>query len=340
MDIFDWLGFKKPPSWEKANTLGAFLGVILTLVGFSTVILFCFAFVGAFKATIGFVYGDQTGYYRYISMFLAFTIGAPFLVWRSHIAQEQTKASHKQNEIAINGQIVESISRAVESLGSVRTGVSEDSKQEINLEVRIGAFYALQRISDENENFHIQIMKIICAYIRSNAPRVENNQGKGEPRVRPREDIQIALDVIRDRSTDFAKSEIDKGYRLNLTNANLSRADLTNANLRGADLTNANLSRADLTNANLRGADLTNANLSRADLTKANLRGADLTNANLTNANLSRADLSRADLTNAILRDASLMPYALIGAELGSEVISEERANALHSEWGCIFPDD
>ena len=42
----------------------------------------------------------------------------------------------------------------------------------------------------------------------------------------------------------------------------------------------------DLTNINLTGADLTNTNLSYANLT-----GADLTNANLTNINLERAIL-------------------------------------------------
>ena len=350
MEIFGWLGFKNYPSWEKAKPLGVFLGVLLTLVGGLTIPLFCIAFVGVFKATIGFVSGDQTGDYRYISMFLAFVIGAPFLVWRSHIAQEQTKASHKQNEIAINGQIVESISRAVENLGSVHTGVAEDSKQEVNLEVRVGALYALQRISDENENFHIQIMKIICAYIRSNAPRVYNNQGKGVPGARPREDVQIALDVIRDRSTDFVKSEIDKGYSLDLSQAELNFARLFGANLRQADLCWSNLSRAglfradlseanllgaNLFRANLRGANLLGAKLFHADLSKADLRGADLHG-----AELFRAKLFRANLLGANLFMAKLKPDVLVGAKLGSEVISEERAKALHSEWGCIFPDD
>ena len=47
------------------------------------------------------------------------------------------------------------------------------------------------------------------------------------------------------------------------------------------------LRRADLSGANLRGADLR-----RADLSGANLRGADLSGANLSGANLSDADLS------------------------------------------------
>ena len=71
--------------------------------------------------------------------------------------------------------------------------------------------------------------------------------------------------------------------------ANLSYADLINANLWGA-----NLSYADLRGANLKGANLINANLEDADLRGANLKGADLTGANLTGANLSGADLKDA----------------------------------------------
>ena len=73
------------------------------------------------------------------------------------------------------------------------------------------------------------------------------------------------------------------------------------ANLRDADLRGANLS-----NADLRGANLSNADLSDADLRCANLCDADLFRANLRCANLSNADLSDADLRCANLCDADL----------------------------------
>ncbi len=47
------------------------------------------------------------------------------------------------------------------------------------------------------------------------------------------------------------------------------RADLTGADLTGANLIEADLTGADLTRANLTGADLTGANLIRANLTWA-----------------------------------------------------------------------
>ena len=61
--------------------------------------------------------------------------------------------------------------------------------------------------------------------------------------------------------------------------ADLSKANLSGANLRGADLRWANLSKADLRWANLSVADLSKANLSKADLSEANLSKANLSEA-------------------------------------------------------------
>ncbi|MEM0593961.1 pentapeptide repeat-containing protein [Salmonella enterica] len=63
--------------------------------------------------------------------------------------------------------------------------------------------------------------------------------------------------------------------------ANLFDADLRGADLRGANLRGANLRGADLRGANLCGADLRDANLCGANLCDANLCGADLRDANL-----------------------------------------------------------
>jgi hypothetical protein len=71
---------------------------------------------------------------------------------------------------------------------------------------------------------------------------------------------------------------------------------LTGADLSGANLTGADLIGADLYNTNLTGADLIGADLYNTDLTGADLTGADLTDANLSNANLARANLSNTTL--------------------------------------------
>ncbi len=87
--------------------------------------------------------------------------------------------------------------------------------------------------------------------------------------------------------------------------ADLSGADLSEANLFRADLSRADLAEADLSGANLSEANLFRADLSGADLSEANLTEADLSEADLSEANLSRADLSGADLT----RVKGINPY-------------------------------
>jgi hypothetical protein len=112
---------------------------------------------------------------------------------------------------------------------------------------------------------------------------------------------------------DLSGADLRRAYLLgaDLRDANLGDADLSGANLSwadlsGADLRGANLSRADLSGADLRGANLNWANLSGANLSRANLRGANLSNANLRGANLSGANLSDADLSGADLSGADL----------------------------------
>jgi hypothetical protein len=83
--------------------------------------------------------------------------------------------------------------------------------------------------------------------------------------------------------------------RANLAGAVLYTADLTGAYLIGANLTGTGLS-GNLTGAFLADADLRGAYLIRADLKDADLRGADLRGAYLIDPDLKDADLRGADL--------------------------------------------
>jgi uncharacterized protein YjbI with pentapeptide repeats len=117
-------------------------------------------------------------------------------------------------------------------------------------------------------------------------------------------------------------SNHDKGKSANLSNANLRHADLSNANLIYANLSNADLRYANLSDANISGANLSDAdlryanlryvNISGANLSDANISDAILRHANLSNANLSGANLSNADLRYVNLSDANLSDANLI----------------------------
>jgi uncharacterized protein YjbI with pentapeptide repeats/predicted nucleic acid-binding Zn ribbon protein len=119
---------------------------------------------------------------------------------------------------------------------------------------------------------------------------------------------------------DLSEADLSEA---NLFGADLSEANLSEANLYKADLFEANLSEADLSKANLSETDLSEADLSRANLSGANLRRTGLLGADLSGANLSEADLIEADLIEADLSQASLRRTGLLGADLSRANLSE-----------------
>ena len=143
-----------------------------------------------------------------------------------------------------------------------------------------------------------------------------------------RADLREAVLTEVDLSgANLSRADLRKAF---LLNANLRQADLSGANLSGAfmresDLTKANLNHADLQEANLgwaylREADLSGANLERAYLGWASLYGADLSEARLRRTYLREVDLGRADLSRAILDSTDLYRADLHGANLAGVV--------------------
>lgn len=184
-----------------------------------------------------------------------------------------------------------------------------------NIDVRLGGIYALDRIAVDSERDSETITEVLCAFIREHSQHTESEPPTG-PEA-PGTDVQAALTVLgRRQIRGWARILPADLTGANLAGANLNRAKFSGANLAGANLNRAKLSGANLTNANLFGADFTNANLFGADLNSAQLVGADLTDAYLVGADLSRAQLVGADLTNADLTNANLANACLVGTDL------------------------
>ncbi|MCP4263498.1 MAG: pentapeptide repeat-containing protein [Planctomycetes bacterium] len=121
---------------------------------------------------------------------------------------------------------------------------------------------------------------------------------------------------------DISQTNLQKIYLENadLSDANLAGADLTNANLAKANLEAAKLSKANLRRANLARANFHNAYLSGSNFYDANLAGAVLVRASIVRAYLIDANLIGADLTNANLTGADLRRANLAGANLDGEL--------------------
>ena len=179
--------------------------------------------------------GDPTAI-RDLSYAIAVLLGVlvaastvPFALIRVWINDRTIKAAERTTNAAEQGLITDRINSAVTGLGVEKTvkqiapngNVTENT--DANIEVRLGAVYALERLSQDSDRDHMQIMEILCAYIRTNAPLdPETSMSSKEPRA----DIQATLTVIGRRAPDKIALERHKGFVLDLRDPDLGQADL------------------------------------------------------------------------------------------------------------------
>jgi uncharacterized protein YjbI with pentapeptide repeats len=90
---------------------------------------------------------------------------------------------------------------------------------------------------------------------------------------------------------EIIKQGVEKWNRWRVENTEI-KPDLSEADLRGANLSRADLGLADLSGANLSGSDLSRAALGRANLSRADLSGANLSMARIVVTIFSNNDLS------------------------------------------------
>jgi hypothetical protein len=118
------------------------------------------------------------------------------------------------------------------------------------------------------------------------------------------------------------------GSRANLSEAYLRGANLSEADLRGAIFRGSYLSEANFCGADLIGADLRGACLREAYFRGADLRGANFSGADLSEADFSRSCLSEANFCGAYLRGADLIGADLSGA-MGLPIATDAPARLL-----------
>ncbi len=338
-DFWTWIGFKSTMNYATLpKWMGGLIGFALTMVLLTLFVLVGATIVSLIHAVLSrnLNANPTSEDIRNLGLAAGAAIGVPFLIWRSIVAQ-------KQVDVTEQGHITDRINKAVEGLGAEKVVKRDgDDITEPNLEVRIGALFSLERISQDSARDHVQIMEILCAYIRNNADRHSPALPDDDPpegwrkwgennRTHPPLDVDTALKIIERRSDD--RKEIEKayndgeGYRLGLERSRLHTLDLRYRDLTGANLSNAHLQGTDLRKAELQGTRHWGAHLQRANLWEAKLQGASLglaklQGATLWDAKLQGADLGFTKLQGASLRDAKLQGANLWGAQLQGAVLS------------------
>ena len=149
--------------------------------------------------------------------------------------------------------------------------------------------------------------------------------------------LLLSLTKMKIDSSSFNYLKLKNSFfGADLSNANLVGADLSHVDLREALLDHANLTGANLNQATLEKASLQKVNLSEATLNGINLKnaemqwtefqaaeligaflnGANMSNSKLRKVNLSRADLRWANLSNVFLNEANLTNSNLLETDL------------------------
>ncbi len=204
-------------------------------------------------------------------------IGIPLALWRNFVATRQVETSER-------------------NLRNERYQTGANMLGSDTLATRLGGIYALEHLAkDHPDEYHIQIMKLLCAFVRH--PRTDKSFDV-EDSVRP--DVKAAVQAIEARGEDGKKLESDEKWHLDLRGANLKRAylfgiDLTNAKLEYANLTGAIMYRANLTDATMIRTNLTGAIMYRANLTDATMIRATLTGAIMSDVDISGTRLNKVE---------------------------------------------
>ncbi len=251
--------------------------------------------------------------------------------WRNlHLAQDRLDVDRQ-------AQITNRFTQAIGQLGAeLKEGMP-------NLEVRLGAIYALERIARDSPRDHWTIVEILTAYVRQNAPFRLHSRPPGETQSaeadaespaeqegpEPRADIQGALTVLGRRIAPKDWPEP-------------APVDLGRTDLRGAGLRDAHLERANLLGSCLDGADLSRARLAGANLTGAYLREADFLETDLTGANLFNAHLERARFYGTVMDRTNLVEAHADGAVFfGARLEGAKTYGIRDADWrGVWAPTD
>ena len=238
---------------------------------------------------------------NYIILAILAVIASPFAIWRMTITHEQKETDRKKQEIERKRHYTDSYIQAVEQLANEK------------MVIRIGGIYGLEAIMKQDEDHYLNIVELLCDFIRKTSSINEDPKKKGSPKE-TKEDIQIALNVLGRRQEKMIK-KFEEKFRMNLNRAHLPKANLEGLNFRTAILLDAHLdahfeeeNRAGthLPIASLEGLNFRKANLLYAHLEEANLQHAHLEEANLGGANLKKAYLCEVHLEGAFLRNADL----------------------------------
>lgn len=186
---------------------------------------------------------------------MAQIFGGLFILIGIFFAYKRQTTAEETLRVTERGQITDRFTKAIEQLGNKE-----------QLELRLGAIYALEKIAHDSADYHWQVMEILTAYVRSGFSWKESAEPKRGDEVPL--DLEAVMTVLRRRKHE---REI-KAQRIDLSRSDLRNVNLNDANLQRALFLAANLQMAHLIGAKLQGARFHYAILQGAFFDSCDLR--------------------------------------------------------------------
>jgi hypothetical protein len=212
-------------------------------------------------------------------------------------------------------QITERFSRAIAQLG------------EAEINVRIGALYALESIGHDSPRTHRTVIELITRFIRERADTTDQGAPYDDYAVEVGGDVRVAIELLGRRRHHRHEAERIQFRELVLPgvqlDGNYDAADFCYAHFDSSALTHSSFRNAHFGWGSFHGVFFTNSDLRNASFYLAHLEGAYFLGADLREATLNKSDLSGAVLgaTDAAVRPARVDGADFSGAEMAGTLL-------------------
>lgn len=277
--LLAWLGFRRNPDWSRARWLGAGIGLAAMISCAGLLILTLIDLIEAFLRTGPYAQDRAGEGIRNSGLFLVALLGAPFLVWRTVVAQRQAETA----EAALFNEKIKGAAtglRARRQVTHLADGATSGVDEwEDDLVARVAAIDGLEGLAEEQPDAAQRIERLLASYVRGTFPArtLEPTEDLQERKL-PRLDLQTAVSALGRLHGDLVtRGEVD--YRLDLRTCDLDGVDFSGGNFFAADLTGSRMEGAILRNAIFDGAYLWRCLLNFGSFFRCDLSGARLDHA-------------------------------------------------------------
>ena len=330
--LFDWLGLNDPREYPKV--FGHFIGFFFTLVVLAFVALFVMAFAAAFVLVFGAFTGQ--GATLGLGALLVALLGAPFLIWRTVVAQNTLDTARKEAALKEEALFNDKINAAAKDLAARRQVtrlVIQDEKETIltewedDLVTRAAAIDLLEGLANERPDAAPRIARQLSIYVRELSRQYP---AKDLPTHLVGDDLFYWCKTLFPFRTDAERATQTLG-RLHLVQGAALAAsdiDLREANLQGFDLQGLAFPSAQMSFARFDGALLAETKFIRAELQHAKLTGAYLDRTIMDGSNLSFTSFEEAWLSQTRLNAAefwrtNLKARALVHVQMRGAILNQ-----------------